>query len=529
MSLKPPDIVAREMAYPRRDPWILLGVALLVRLLFLPVNQAEYTDGILQILQFREPVGIWPPVYSALVYPFSFIFGDLYAGRLVSAIASSLAVIPLYRMTQRAFGTRAALYAGIFYLTAPVATRWGIRVMTDATFALFFWWACERLIFACDERHPRHAQRALMWGTVAAVLAALTRFQGLMLVPPVLAVAGVLWWRHGRLHWKSLLWLIGLGILPLWVWQTSPGEFIHTQQFAERAFDAPMPAAMVITLNAEAFIAFFPYFLTYPVFFFALMGAFWMRQRRGPWLGLMAVYSAIVLLLAQSAFSSFQERYLLPLMGFFWVLAGAGMFALQERWLRMDRSYRRRFFAYVLIFTYSYSGFFALAVVFGQRGAWGDLAAASRLAGQLADPLSDAPTPIYTNEVYRPERRGSPAIATTKVAFYADRPVLYLGAGEITFSREGRPQPPINRLPVGSLLVLSDLYGEQMQVQYLSLYYDLEIVDHPNNPARAQLIPLLPDNMERPLTNQNPSAWLWRYELQEFYTTVYRVRGWKGQ
>jgi hypothetical protein len=106
MALKPPDIVARELAYPRRDPWILLGVAFLVRLLFLPLNQAEYTDGILQILQFREPIGIWPPLYSALVYPLSFLFGDLYAGRLVSAVTSSLALLPLYKMTQRAFGTR---------------------------------------------------------------------------------------------------------------------------------------------------------------------------------------------------------------------------------------------------------------------------------------------------------------------------------------------------------------------------------------------------------------------------------------
>jgi len=521
MGLKPPDIVAREMAYPRRDPWILLGVALLVRLLFLPVNQAEYTDGILQILQFREPIGIWPPLYSALVYPISFLFGDLYAGRLVSAIAGSLAVIPLYRMTQRAFGTRAALYAGIFYLVAPVANRWGIRVMTDATFVLFFWWTCERLISACDERHPRKAQRALMWGTVAAVLAALTRFQGLMLIPPVLAVAGLLWWRHGRFHWKSLLWLLGLAILPLWVWQTSPGEFIHTQQFAERAFDAPMPLAQVIALNAEAFVAYFPYFLTYPVFFFALMGAFWMRQRRGPWLGIFALYTAVVLIIAQAAFSSFQERYLMPLMGFFWILAGAGMFALQERWLRLDRDVRRRLFPYVLIFTYTYSTAFTLAVVFGQRQAWGDLATASRVAAEVVHP--DAT--IYTNELYRAARPGSPAIDSTKVRFYAGMPVEFLSSGEVTITRDGQVRPPINRLPPGTILVLSDLYGEAMQVNYLSQFYDLEIVEHPNYPARARLIPLLPDNMARGFTNQNPLAWHFRYEWQEFTTTVYRVRG----
>lgn len=521
MALKPPDIVARELAYPRRDPWILLGVAFLVRLLFLPLNQAEYTDGILQILQFREPIGIWPPLYSALVYPLSFLFGDLYAGRLVSAVTSSLALLPLYKMTQRAFGTRAALYAGIFYLCAPVANRWGVRVMTDATFSLFFWWACERLIFACDERHPRHAQRALMWGTLAAVLAALTRFQGLMLVPLVLGVTGLLWWRHKRLHWKSLLWLSGLVVLPLWVWQTSPGEFIHTQQFAERALDAPMPMMQVVTLNGEAFFAYFPYFLTYPVFFFSLMGAFWMRQRRGPYLGWCALYCAVVLLLAQSAFSSFQERYLLPVMGFFWVLAGAGMFALQERWLRLDRGFRRRMFPYVLIFTYAYSAAFMFAVMFGQREAWGDLARASRLAAQVAGPTDM----IYTNEKYRDEGPGNPLITGTKVRFYAGRPVEYLSRGEVTFGLDGYQQPPINRLPVGTVLVLSDLYGEPRQVAYLSRYYRLELVDHPDNPARARVLPLLPDNMAQPGMGQNPLAWFFRYHWQEFSTSVYRVAG----
>jgi hypothetical protein len=521
MGLKPPEIVTREMAYPRRDPWILLGLAFLLRLIFLPINEAEYTDGILQVLQFREPIGIWPPLYSALIYPLGFVVGDLYAGRLVSAIAGSLAIIPIYRMTQRAFGTRAALYAGIFYLTAPVAMRWGVRVMTDATFVLFFWWACERLIFACDERHPRHAQRALMWGTVAAVLASLTRFQGLMLIPPVLAVTGVLWYRHKRLHWKSLIWLAGLGILPLWVWQTSPGEFIHTQQFAERAFDAPMPMIQVIALNGEAFFAYFPYFMTYPVFFFALAGSFWMRQRRGPYLGWFALYTAVVLLIAQSAFSSFQERYLLPIMGFFWILAGAGMFALQERWLRLDRSFRSRMFPYVLIFTYTYSSVFMLLVMFGQRQAFGDLASASRIAASIADP----DTRIFTNELYRAERPGSPAIEATKVQFFADRPVEFLGPQQVTLTRDGRAQPPLARLSPGTLLVLSDLYGEEMQLAYLSQFYDLEIVEHPGNPAHARLLPLLPDNMSRPYTNQNPFAWQFRYEWQEFSTTVYRVRG----
>ena len=73
--IRPPEIVTREFLYPRRDIWILIAINAIVRLVFLLFNQAEYTDGILQVQQFENPVGIWPPLYSALVYPFHFIFG----------------------------------------------------------------------------------------------------------------------------------------------------------------------------------------------------------------------------------------------------------------------------------------------------------------------------------------------------------------------------------------------------------------------------------------------------------------------
>src|SRR5690606_21790656 len=113
----------------------------------------------------------------------------------VSAICSGAAIIPLYFMARRAYGTRAALYTGIFYITAPVAARWGIRLMTDATFSLFFFWACERVCSVADERDVRVAKRGVLFAALFATLAALTRYQGLMLVPPVLVAAAIVWRR----------------------------------------------------------------------------------------------------------------------------------------------------------------------------------------------------------------------------------------------------------------------------------------------------------------------------------------------
>ncbi len=517
-KMRPPEIVTREMAYPRRDVWILLAVAVVVRLLLTCFNGAEYTDGVLQATQFTDPIGIWPPLYSALIYPLQFVIGYEWSGRLISAIASGVALLPLYWMTRRAFGTRAALYAGIFYITAPVANRWGVRVMTDATFSLFFWWACERMYFASDERDKKSAFRALGLASLFTVLASLTRYQGMMLIVPLAVVVGILAKRFKQFPIKPLLWLVGFAILPVWV-RLIPEGFIHDEQFADRAFSTTIPLWKVMALNGEAFIAYMPYFLTYPVFVITLVGMFWTRQRRGPFFGWMTLYVGVVLLLAQSAFSSFQERYFLPLMGMFWCVAGSGMYALQERWHRTGRTIKARIFPYVMILTYVFSTFVTIAVVIGQREAFMDLAEASEFASNQADDSAH----IFTNEIYRDE---PVLIAGRKVAFYAKRKVQFLGPGYISADFT---KPPVKQLPKGTLLVISSAYNGPYYEEYLNRYYRLSVVVDPEdetaNPFHAAILPLFPDIMSTPGTAQNPSAWLWRYNWQQFTTTVYRVEG----
>lgn len=505
IDIQPPEIVARELKYPRRDIWILLGICLGIRLLLTPINQAEYTDGVLQAIQFAKPAGsIWPPLYSALIYPLKFVIGYEWAGRLISAVASGLAILPLYMMARRAFGTRAALYAGIFYIVAPVANRWGIRLMTDSLFSLFFWICCERICHASDERNEKKARMALSMGALAAVLASQTRYQGAMLVPPVLAAAVVIARRFKRVPLPPLAWLAGLALLPAWV-LLNDSRFLHTEQFSQRSFEAQIGLWKVLLLNGEAFALLFPYFITYPVAAFALMGAFQTRLRRGPFLGWLALYVAVVIFPVQSAFSSFQERYFLPLMGFAWVFAGSGMFSLQERWLRSGRPARTRLFPWAMIATYVFCGAFTAAVLIGQREAFGDIAAAAKFVRRNVGET----TPVFTNEIYRdqPER-----IAANKVEFYLKREATYLG-GEFAPS-----------LPEGAVLILSSAYPAPDLRQYR--LEPLQAADEPDaNPFHASLLPLLPDIMEQPMTAQNPLAWNFRYSFQRFTTTVYVVRG----
>ncbi|MBX3729901.1 MAG: glycosyltransferase family 39 protein [Candidatus Sumerlaeia bacterium] len=520
-AIQPPEIVARELAYPRRDIWILLAVCAVVRLALVPVNVGEYTDGVIQAKLFADPQGIWPPLYAALIYPLKFVLGYLWSGRLISVAASTLALWPLYRMTQRAFGTRAALYAGIFYITAPVANRWGVRLMTDATFSLFFWWTCERLCFASDERNEPAARRAFGWACLGTVLAALTRYQGMMLLGPVVACWAILSRRFGRPVVRPALTLLGLALVPGWVMLTNE-SFIHLAQFTDRALAAPKGLSYVMAVNGEAFLAYFPYFLTYPVFACALAGMFWTRQRRGAFFGWTMLYSAVVLLIFQSAFSSFQERYFLPVMGFFWVLAGSGMYAFQERWLRPHRSVLRRAFPYLLVGVYLWSSVFALAVAFGQREAWADIVRASRHAAKIAEPGAR----LFTNDVYS---TSGGDLGARKVEFFSGRSATFLNETympnppfRLSSSGERIPRPPAKRLAVGDLIILSDVYNAAVYEDYLRSFYRLEEV---HEPFQASLLPLLPDNMsiEYPMTGQNPLAWVFRYDWQHFVTRVYRV------
>jgi hypothetical protein len=354
------------------------------------------------------------------------------------------------------------------------------------------------------------------------VLASLTRYQGLMLGPVALAVSWIMYRRFREVPLKPWLWALGLAIMPLWIFLAE--NFLHTTQYKERSFGDLPTLFKVLLLNGEAFIAYMPYYLTYPVAIFSLTGMFWMRMRRGPFFGWLMLYVAVALLVAQSTFSSFQERYFLPLMGFFWVLAGAGMYAVQDRWCRPAKLLKRRFFPHMIVATYAFSAAFGLLVVFGQRGAFGDLAKASRVAGDEARRTGAL---ILTNEFYR---LTPPRIAANKVAFYARSEAKFLNESYVPPGAlaGNLAAVPSMTIPPGTILVLSSSYGLEEYEAYLRRRYRLVPVGEGEGAPGvygSSLLPLFPDIMERPGVAQNPLAWMFRLEWQSFATVVYRVEG----
>jgi 4-amino-4-deoxy-L-arabinose transferase-like glycosyltransferase len=498
---------------------IFVIVNLLLRLALLPLNEAEYTDGILQLTQFANQTGIYPPLYTALTWPLAFVIGPLWAGRLVSVIFSALAVIPLFLLAKRSFGARAALFASLIYTVAPVSLRWAPRVMTESVFCFFFWFACERLITARATRSESEMESALMWSGVLGALAALTRYQGVFLAPPVLVLGWFLYRRTGKVPWKGLLGLLPYGLIPLWSAATNT---IHGGQLAERMGDIPF---MTFLLNAEPFVLLFPYFLTYPVAILVTMGLCKGRPRPRASLFPLTVYVFAVLLVLQSLFGSFQERYFLPLFGLFYIYGGLGM-AVLDHILRRRQPWMR---PYIPITVVAWSAFVAFFVLFGGRQAFGDLRHGAEFA---ASTVKESGGRIFTNEIYRGERQASgktvvlipgmlnanlgvsasDQVVANKVEFFARTNVFFLDFEYY----EGR-------LPLrsGDLLVMSDTYGAELQVPALAKQYHLV----PLQDFQSRIYPIFPDIMSTPGTAQNPAAFLYRYSPQDFRTVVYRVDG----
>lgn len=485
--------------------FIIIGAA--IKLPLMLINQAEYTDGILQLTQLRDERGsgaIWPPLYTLLTWPLSLIMTPVWSGRTVSTLFSIAGVIPLYLLTRRAFGLRAAVFAALVYTAAPVVLRWSPRVMTEAPFCFFFWFACERLITAQGARNQTDADRALAWASLLGMLAALTRYQGMLLALPPLAIAAFHWRTRGFIPWRGLLSLGFYAAAPAWMIATGT---IHGTQFAERAGPSPW---MIFLLNAEPFVLYSAYFLTYPVAVLAIIGLVKGRARPRFVVLPLTLYVALVLLVAQSLFSSFQERYMLPVYGLLFVWAGLGM-AIADHQLRHNWPRLR---PWIPILTVTWSLFIAALVLVGGRQVFGDIRDAARHARELT---AESPgRTVYTNEIYREERPGEPRIAGDKVAYYLRDEPVYLDPGHYRFEK---------RLEPGSLVLLSSAYGAEMQRERLAFFYELEEL------ARYQsiVIPIFPDIMSIPGTAQNPSAWLYRYTPQEFETTVWQVTGIRRQ
>lgn len=475
---------------------IFIVINLALRVAFFNINAAEYTDGILQITLFDQPNSIWPPLYAVLTLLVKPLAGSMEsAGKLVSVVANVLVLIPIFFIATRLFNRTSATYACILYTVSPIALRWGIRVMTDSLFVFLFFMAIWLFLISIDTPFEKSALRRRLSALfiIFSALATLTRYQGIILFPLTLPVFYSTIRRDLKslslLLFSYLVWVI----VPFWILFYG---FAHTQQVAERTASAPLSTLLAYWNVFESFIAYFPYFLTYPIAFLFLVGIFYLKFNRQVHRAFIILFFYVLLsiLVIQSVFSSFQSRYLFPVLPFIIIYAGYGLELVEQKF----RQRTRWVFSAILFITLVYGIIFSIAVVVFQRETFGDIKSAALFVREKI-PHN---TPVYSNEFYRP------GILCPKMRYWAQRDVKYFF---------GQP------LPEGAVVCIHSAYGGSSAMDYLLLnmvrhYRFREIARF-----EADIIPLLPDVMEEPLSHQNPLAWVFRYQPQTTLTFVYRI------
>lgn len=477
------------------------------------LNVGEYTDGILQLTVFEKDSGLYPPLYGWLAHLIARFGIDLeFAGRAVSIVAGSLAVVPVYFLAWWIAGSNAALFAAVFYTVSPLPTRWSLHVMTDTLFLLLsaaalllvvisWTWSAER-----TTNRRRAADWGLAFASCFAALSAITRYQGVLLAPIILSAAVLFIRAYRSLPWRTIVLSLTWITLPLWLHNH---RFVHAHQFSERTAQFWVATLLTYWNVFESFLLISPYFFGLPIFFFFLVGVFHLETWKPATRAFLCVWIVwtIMILLLQSAFGSFQYRYMLPLLPACLAVAGNGCSWLEQHFTR-HRQQRR--FSVLLLGSLTYVTILTCAVLIFQRQAFGDQREAAEYVREHVPPT----TPVFANELYG----NFTDLGCVKLSFWSGRTVTPV----FSYLPRRAGYPPARYMPAGSLVILGNYYqgDEELDgvIAKLQFYYHMREL-----PVRLDysLYPIMDDIMIMPNTNQNPTAWVWRYIPQIFSTHIF--------
>ncbi len=493
--------------------WGLILFTFALRVIFLQWNQGEYTDGILQLTLFSSASSntFFMPFYTWISSLFNLLFRDMeMSGKLVSMVAGTLGLIPVYFMAKRLYGYRAAMLAGVLYSVSPEIWRWHLRVMTDSLFCTLFLWTLWQLQEAVgggeedgSEEFITHPALALGIAWMTGGLATLTRYQGLGLLP------FLLWgtWQVFRKpipalpEIKSMLGAMGVWLLAFAAWFGAPAWWMfrgmgHMGQYAERMGQSWGSTLAAYLTMGESFIAFYPYEMTYPVFLFALYGVFrtaWDKKTRNFYRGLGILF--LFWLLGHAPFQSFQYRYFIPLLSLCVIPAGYGMVYFLEKGKKAFSSGRQMLVLGAILF----SLIFAVTAIFLQRGTFGDI---KDSALYMKENLQGKR--ILDNESYRE------GVNNIKVRYWSGLPVE-------SYSLE--------KLQPGDYVCLHDI---QININRELNRINQAFIMIPEGDFESWTLPLLADIMVAPPVTSRPDALLYRYFPQKFRTVLIRVEARPG-
>ncbi len=230
-----------------RHRLLLLAVliSLALKIVYLTHPEIVNRDGALYIAAARQfangnvaaALAYYPmPFYPLLLVAVHFVVGDwVLAGNLLSAVPLLLAIAPLYAITTRLYGRRAAGWCVLLFAVLPVFNHATTSVMRDPMCLLCMLCALWALLVFYQDCRPR----ALGGFAVALVCALLMRVEALLLLVPAALAVAVYLLQRAQQPWplkKLLLWcaaaaLGGATLLGL-VSVTTLGRITRLQEFA---------------------------------------------------------------------------------------------------------------------------------------------------------------------------------------------------------------------------------------------------------------------------------------------------------
>lgn len=442
-----------------------------------------------------------PPLYPAAILLFNLATGNReVAGKLVSILAASVAVFPLFCLARRVYGEKVGLYAILLYTVSPLVLRWSIRVMGEATYTLFM----ILCLWLFVEYFYSHRLKHLIGCLLAAAVAPLAHLPGRILIVPAVflfayfAVRSLIIAFRSPGRRKTLLKALGLILimLPLvfsvWavneIWYSHLARNLWYENQMKGCLDSVQPR---LERWIREYVLIYPYVLTYPAALFLVIGIvrsflpFLKKSIRKVWILLFLFY--LVMIFAGVVISKWwTSRYLYSLIPFSLVVAAYGLETFRVRVFRVRLS------VVFLIICLLFSAGFSVHALRCSRDSFGDV---KRTALFIRDRLPPGGGRVWTDE-------------TVKTGWWAKRPLR----GYVTRNRhEVRP---------GDYVVLHSWGGTNIprELAYLRRHFQIEITHE----ERAEVVPILADDILSRGAN-SPVVAHHRFEKQKFQALVIKI------
>ncbi len=171
--------------------YVLIGIGLLWKafLLFSSASKAPNTDGVIYMMaakamtegRFLDSLNIYPmPAYPAMLALLHSLGMEWsLSGRIISSLFLLLAQIPIYQITRRWFGPRAAFWATLAFMLPYFSNKMAVSIYRGPPFIFFFLVAIYALLITLETPNTRRMLAAFSLSLVPFCF----RIEGAFIIP----------------------------------------------------------------------------------------------------------------------------------------------------------------------------------------------------------------------------------------------------------------------------------------------------------------------------------------------------------